>query len=150
MVLVNDDGEPPFQRDIRIYPRNPTNNYQKFININILSPNLDPMTYAILFPFGEPGWQPNWQCESYDGARQRMRNKVSMLQYKVAQTAVRGDFNPIINSGKLSQQWIVDSCLQVEANNLNFVRFHQSRSRAELFQGLADHVGVRAGVPVLL
>lgn len=25
MVFVNDDGEPPFQRDIRIYPRNPVN-----------------------------------------------------------------------------------------------------------------------------
>src|SRR5258705_11267155 len=49
MVFVSDDGEPPFQPDIRIYPRNPTtNNNQKFININILSPNHDPMTYAIL------------------------------------------------------------------------------------------------------
>lgn len=57
MVFVNEDGEPPFARDIRIYPRNPSNKAQQFININILSPNLDPMTYAILYPYGEAGWQ---------------------------------------------------------------------------------------------
>lgn len=32
------------ERDIRIYPRNPTNENWQFINVNILSPNLDPMT----------------------------------------------------------------------------------------------------------
>ncbi|GBN23041.1 hypothetical protein AVEN_125437-1 [Araneus ventricosus] len=65
MVFVNSDGEPPFERKIRVYPLNPENPQQPFININILSPNLDPMAYPILFPYGEPGWQPNWRCESY-------------------------------------------------------------------------------------
>lgn len=80
-----------------------------------------------------------------------------MLQYKVAQTAIRDRFNPIISAGKLTQQWIVDSYLQVEANNLNFVRCKQNKLRAELYQGLADHVanaaenaGLQAGVPVIL
>ncbi|GBM62257.1 hypothetical protein AVEN_44050-1 [Araneus ventricosus] len=50
MVFVNSDGEPPFEREIRVYPLNPKNPQQPFININILSPNLDPMTYSILFP----------------------------------------------------------------------------------------------------
>lgn len=67
MVFVDEDGEPPFERDIRIYPRNPRDEAQQFVNINILSPNLDPMTYAIFYPYGEPGWQPNWQCDSYPG-----------------------------------------------------------------------------------
>ena len=73
MVFVNNDGEPPFERDIRIYPKNPIDSQQSFININILSPNLDPMTYPLLFPYSEPGWQPNWECESYPGYR---RNRV--------------------------------------------------------------------------
>ena len=89
MVFVNEDGEPPFKRDIRIYPRNPIDSNQPFVNINILSPNLDPMSYPILYPYGEAGWQPNWQCESYEGAQSnRVRTKVSMLQFKVAQTAI--------------------------------------------------------------
>ncbi|GBN94954.1 hypothetical protein AVEN_264462-1 [Araneus ventricosus] len=65
MVFVNSDGETPFERNIRVYPLNPKNPQQPFININILSPNLDPMAYPIFFPYGEPGWQPNWRCESY-------------------------------------------------------------------------------------
>ncbi|GBL87106.1 hypothetical protein AVEN_218793-1 [Araneus ventricosus] len=55
-------------------------------------------------------------------------------------TAVRDDFNPIISAGKLTQQWIVDSYLQVEANNLHFIRTHQQHLRTELYQGLADYL----------
>ncbi|GBM49420.1 hypothetical protein AVEN_149695-1 [Araneus ventricosus] len=116
MVFVNSDGEPPFERDIYVYPLNPENQQQPFININILSSNSDPMAYPILFPYGEPGWQPNWRCESYQGAPgNQSRVNVTMLQYKSALTAVKDNFNPIISSGELTQQWIVDSYLQVEA-----------------------------------
>src|SRR5277367_5278029 len=158
MVFENKDGEPPFERDIRVYPSDPENPENSFINISILSPNLDPMAYPLLFPFGEAGWQPNWRCESYEGAQSnRSRVNVSMLQYKAALTAVRADFNPRISAGKLTQQWIVDSYLQVEANNLNFIRQNQKQLRTELYQGLADHMenvaqnaGLHAGIPVIL
>ena len=158
MVFVNEDGEPPFERDIRIYPRNPQNADQQFINLNILSPNMDPMTYAIFYPYGEPGWQPNWQCEAYEGAQlNRVRNNVSMLQFKAAQTAIRDNCNPIMSAGNLTQQWLVDSYLQVEANNLNYIRHHQQQLRVEQHQGLADHVAnlaenahISAGVAVIL
>jgi Helitron helicase-like domain at N-terminus len=80
-----------------------------------------------------------------------------MLQFKTAQTAIRDSFNPIISAGKLFQQWCVDSYLQVEANNLNFVRYQQSKLRSELYQGLADHLanaataaGVQARLPIIL
>ena len=56
MVFVDDNGEPPIERDIRVYARPQTQN--PLHNLNILSHHLDPMTYALLFPFGEPGWQP--------------------------------------------------------------------------------------------
>ena len=158
MVFVNSDGEPPFERDIRVYPKNPDNSQQPFINMNILSPNLEPMSYPLLNPYGEAGWQPNWQCEPYPGAQvNRTRVNVTKLQYVASQTAIREGFNPRISAGRLSQQWIVDSYLQVEANNLNFIRQHQQQLRAELYQGLADHIenaaqnaGVQAGVPVIL
>ncbi|GBN21876.1 hypothetical protein AVEN_157152-1 [Araneus ventricosus] len=105
MVFVNSDGEPPFERNIRVYPLNLENTQQPFININILSPNLDPMAYPIFFPYGEPGWQPNWRCESYQGVQgNQSRVNVTMLQYKSALTAVIDDFNPIISSGELTQQ----------------------------------------------
>ncbi|XP_063781333.1 LOW QUALITY PROTEIN: uncharacterized protein LOC134929683 [Pseudophryne corroboree] len=158
MIFVNEDGEPPFHRDIRIYPINPDDPNQPFINLNILSPNMDPMTYALLFPYGEPGWQPNWHCASYNGAQLNpKRTYVTMLQYKAALTAIRDEFSPIMYAGKLTQQWLVDSYLQVEANRLNYIRHNQKRLRAEQYQGLADHVAnmadhnhIAAGVPIIL
>lgn len=80
-----------------------------------------------------------------------------MLQFKAALTAICAEFNPIMNIGKLTQQWLVDSYLQVEANNLNYNRQHQQQLRAEQYQGLADHVAnmaqnanIAAGVAVIL
>ena len=158
MVFVNEDGEPPFERDIHIYPKNPQDPNQAFIKLHILSPNMDPMTYAIMFPYGEAGWQPYWQCESYEGATlAEKRRNVSMLQFKAALTAIRDDFSPIMSAGKLTQQWLVDSYLQVEANNLNYIRQNQKRIRTEQYQGLADHMAnlaenqnVAAGVSIIL
>ncbi|GBO01596.1 hypothetical protein AVEN_227014-1 [Araneus ventricosus] len=86
-----------------------------------------------------PVWQPNWRCESYQGAQgNQSRVTVTILQYKSALSAVIDDFNPIISAGKLTQQWTVGSYLQVEANNPNFIRTHQQQLRTELYQGLAD------------
>ena len=103
MVFVNEDGEPPFARDIRIYPKNPEYPNHHFINLHILSPNMYPVTYAILYPYGEPGWQPNWQCDAYEGAQlNRLHTNVIVMQYKAAQTAIRDYFNPIMSAGKLS------------------------------------------------
>lgn len=53
-VFSTDDGEPPFKRDIAIHPLNSS----ELQRINIISPNCDPMIYPLLFPTGEPGWQP--------------------------------------------------------------------------------------------
>jgi hypothetical protein len=84
------------------------------------------MSYAILFPYGEPGCQPNWECEAYEGAvGNHVRTNVSILQLKTTPTAIRDNFNPIISAGKLTQHWLMDSCLQLEANNINYIRLNQ-------------------------
>ncbi|XP_053147640.1 uncharacterized protein LOC128343121 [Hemicordylus capensis] len=50
-IFVGEDGEPPSNRDICIYPIGET--------CQIISPmncNTDPMVYLLLFPHGECGW----------------------------------------------------------------------------------------------
>ena len=66
-------------------------------------------------------------------------------------------FNAVtMSADKLTQQWLVDSYLQVEANNLNYIRLHQQHLRAEQYQRLADYVANvadnnnDAGFPVIL
>lgn len=46
MIFPSHDGQPPFERDFSVYPYNDT---QALINLNILSPNLDPMVYPIFY-----------------------------------------------------------------------------------------------------
>ncbi|XP_037049075.1 uncharacterized protein LOC119083457, partial [Bradysia coprophila] len=148
MIFVNEDGEPPFNRDIRVYPRNPNNPNDVLFRLNIRNSNLDPMVYALMFPYGQPGWHPDFRCNG---------KHFSMLQFKRALMAIRDEFSPIMHAGKLTQQWIVDSYLQVEAHNLEYIRHNQNKLRAELYQGLADYVerqateaNVRAGRPIIL
>ena len=52
MLFQNDNGDTLFQRDIRI---NPKNDELPFSNLNILSMNLDLMTYSIFYPKGQSG-----------------------------------------------------------------------------------------------
>ena len=56
MIFVGNDGAPPLpsERDVIIYPRN-----RPLRDISILSPNLDPMIYPLLFPNGDLGWHIN-------------------------------------------------------------------------------------------
>ncbi|XP_065323653.1 uncharacterized protein LOC135930793 [Gordionus sp. m RMFG-2023] len=138
MIFTNDDGEPPFKRDIKVYPRVDGSD---LININILSPNLDPMVYPLLFPFGDPGWKPDLKGEDTG----RTRANISLLQFKIFRLAIReNEINPILFAGKLSQQYIVDFYLQVEANNLNFIRQNQPKLRVDEYSGLMDYLETKS------
>ncbi|XP_065315369.1 uncharacterized protein LOC135924245 [Gordionus sp. m RMFG-2023] len=78
MIFTNDDEEPPFKIDIKVYPRS---NGNDLVILNVLSPNLDPMVYIILFPHGDPGWEPKMIAEGFENSG---RSKISMLQFKIA------------------------------------------------------------------
>lgn len=70
------------------------------------------------------------------------QNKVSMLQFKVAQfkVATRDYLNPIMSDWKFKQKGIIDCYHKVEAKNLNFIRQHKEKILFEEYQGLTDHV----------
>jgi len=140
IVFTTDDGSPPFNRDFRVYSKHSVDpdNKKGLINLSILSPNLDPMVYPLLFPFGEPGWQPN--LKGLNGSN------ISMLQFKVSQTAIRETFNPVMRAGKLTLQWIVDSYIQSESNKLNYIDKHQSELRSATYHELLKWVSDEAHV----
>ena len=74
-------------------------------------------------------------------AKEDAKTNVSMLQLKVARAANRRHwFNPILFGGKLFQQWVVDSYLQIEPNNLNLIKAQQSKVRVELYRVLMEHL----------
>lgn len=77
----------------------------------------DPMCYALIWPCGETGWHIDMPIQ---GVRQtKIRNTVSMREYVLYRTAVRGngpagDFNPVINAGNLHSNflWTITAVLK--------------------------------------
>ena len=67
-----------------------------------------------------------------------------MLPSKVSQTAVTETYSSLLYGGKLFQQWVVDSYLQVEANYLNFIKYQQKSLNVEQYQGLSDYLATVA------
>ena len=50
-VFIGEDGAPPVNRDVVIYPKDTPPQ-----RISYMSCNLDPMCYPLLFPRGDIGW----------------------------------------------------------------------------------------------
>ncbi len=148
IVFQNIDGEPPFERDIRIYSRSEN----KTQRISILNENCNPMTYPILFPHCELGWN-----EEMNSTKESSRSRITLLQFYSYRLSIRQEFNPILNAAKLTQQYIVDAYVKIEGNRLNFIRTKQNQLRVEHYRGLMDHVqsmnensGLKAGKMVIL
>ncbi|XP_077277509.1 uncharacterized protein LOC143905793 [Temnothorax americanus] len=149
VVFQNVDGEPPFERDIRIYNKN-SNDVQQ---ISILDKRCDPMCYPLLYPYGNDGWHS--QLKSYNLKYPGF--KVTQMDYYAHLLAPRVEFSQFKKAGKLRCQFILDAYMKTEANRLNYIILNQPQLRAELYSGLMDHLdnraqneGIKAGIPVIL
>ncbi|XP_057297109.1 uncharacterized protein LOC130626007 [Hydractinia symbiolongicarpus] len=132
-IFVGNDGAPPAARDIVVYPRN-----QPLRQIPYTSCNIDPMVYPILFPRGEPGWDPNMAHVRKHATR--VRNRLTQLEYYIYRIAIRREFSALHLAGKLFQQFLVDAYVKVEGQRLAFIRLNQNQLRAESYQGLLDYI----------
>ncbi|XP_029154989.1 uncharacterized protein LOC114928055, partial [Nylanderia fulva] len=149
VVFQNVDGEPPFERDIRIYNKN-SNDVQQ---ISILDKRCDPMCYPLLYPYGNDGWHS--EMKSYNSKYSGF--KVTQMDYYAHLLAPRAEFSQFKRAGKLRCQFILDAYMKTEANRLNYIKLNQPQLRAELYSGLMDHLdnraqneGITVGVPVIL
>ena len=132
-IFVGNDGAPPHARDIVIYPHN-----QPLRHISYISANIDPMLYPLIFPRGEPGWDPNMTHVMEHATA--VRNRLTQLQFYIYRIAIRRDFSALHLSGKLFQQFVVDAYVKVEGQRLEFIRHNQGQLRAESYSGLIDYL----------
>ncbi|UYV64281.1 hypothetical protein LAZ67_3000144 [Cordylochernes scorpioides] len=148
VIFESDDGEPPFQRDILLHlrpdPLDPFSpNTQR---ISLLHRNLDALLYPLFFPRGEQGWHDQiWQVST------AKPHRVTQLQFYSYCLSKRNSFNPLLNGGKLTQQFIVDAYVKIEANRLNYVRMNQKDLRVEDYCVVQQHLENRAiqnGIPI--
>ena len=118
-VFVGEDGAPPLQRDIIVYPRD-----RPPQRISYMSCNLDPMCYSLLFPSGDAGWH-NGMTHTEEQRTAKL-NKLTMQQFYGFRLAIREQFSPIHRAEKLFQQCAVDAYVKTEGCRLYFIRNNQT------------------------
>eukprot|EP00794_Sanderia_malayensis_P013661 gene13661-biopygen10956 len=120
------------------------------IDIKATNPAADPLTYPLLFPFGEHGWGttiarlPSTHTVNHPDQAQRHQTRVTPSQFYTYRIQVRDDFSALHLSRLLFQQYLVDAFTKIEGNDLTYIRSHQKDLRVESYKGLMDHLYRRA------
>ncbi|CAL8129145.1 unnamed protein product [Orchesella dallaii] len=144
-IFTSEDGVPPsqYQRDICIHPRD-SSHPTGLQFLSTISPNCDPMTYPILFPYGDPGWQTG--KEEQQKLKKTNGSNLTQQDFYSYRLQLRPQFNPILHAGKLTQQFIIDAFLKVEGGRLHFMSQAKSQQqlRVDKYLGLMDFVNAQA------
>ena len=109
----------PSGRHLRVYTR-ADNGLQ---TVPDLSPHVDPMTYPLLFPYGEPGYSLNYRpvcsiSKSDKPGELEMtfrdeNSRPSMRQFYSARIEIRKYFSLLHSSGRLFQTYVVDQAVKI-------------------------------------
>eukprot|EP00794_Sanderia_malayensis_P012605 gene12605-biopygen10044 len=120
------------------------------INIKATNPAADPLTYPLLFPFGEHGWGttiarlPSARSQIPADQAERRQTRVTPSQFYTYRIQVREGFSVLHLSRLLFQQYLVDAFTKIEGNDLAYIRYHQKDLTVESYKGLMDHLYRRA------
>jgi len=114
----------------------------RFTRVSPIHPALMALQYPILFPYGDKGYQMGIKFREVSAGCRGARDEVSMMEFHCYyQHYRRGESNPVLCSGRLSQQYGVNAYSCVEANRLSFHFFNQKLLRSETYQGISDALG---------
>ncbi|KAL6897248.1 hypothetical protein ACP4OV_006944 [Aristida adscensionis] len=114
----------------------------EFKHISPIHPALMSLQYPLLFPYGDKGFHPAIKYSDSNSGSNDGRNEVSMMEFYCYYMHYRkGQPNPELCSGRLSQQFGVNAYSCVELNRLTFHLFNQDLLRCDTYQGISDAVG---------
>eukprot|EP00794_Sanderia_malayensis_P017121 gene17121-biopygen14740 len=135
----------PSERTMHVHRRD-----SYLIHINATNPTADPLTYPLLFPFGEHGWgttitkPPSAHSKIPVDQPQRCHTRVTPSQFYAYRIQVQQHFSALHLSRLLFHQYLVAAFTKIEGNDLTYIRFHQKELRMESYKGLMDHLYRRA------
>ena len=118
-------------RQTIIHPRN-----SPLLHLRNSLPNLDLMSYPLTHPYGQPGWHHGILLQHPAGGR----HEISMREFYAYKLPIRVDFNPVLESSRLTQQYVVDQWVKTEHQRLQYLRKNQRQLRVHWYRGLHDHV----------
>lgn len=79
-----------------------------------------------------------------NGREVRKRQTVTIQQYKQYLLQERGDKSYILDMYRLTEQYMVDSFIQVETTKLNFIRANQDKLKVDSYERLHQHLERKA------
>ena len=125
-----DDENGPAGREMIIHPCNAPLQYLR----NSL-PNFDPMSYALTHPYGQPGWHHGILLQHPVGRQ----HEISMREFYAYRLATHAGFNSVLQSYKLTQQYVVDQWAKIEHQRLQYLRENQRQLRVDWYRGFHGH-----------
>ena len=134
VIHVSKDGSPPANRDIVVWPHDyPTH------RVSELNEHVDPLSYVLLFPYGDLGWHAGLLHK--EDKRSTKYTRLTGVQFYAHRLMIRDLDNPLPHgAGMLWQQYVCDIYSRAESQRLKWLKFHQADLRAEVYQGLYDAV----------
>ena len=134
VVFGGKDGVPPTNRDIVIWPKE-----EKVFRVSELNEHVDPLSYPLLFPWGDLGWTP--QLRHHEDKRTKTYQRLTSMQFYSHRLMIRNPKCLLPHAGGLLfQQYVCDMYSKAEAQRLAWVRMNQQTLRADDYTGLYDAV----------
>lgn len=107
-----------------------------------LNPAHMSLQYPLLFPFGRKGFHHGIKYQCSEDVPLADRDDVTMLEYYCYECHYRkGEPNPFLCCGRLSNQLKVDCYSCVESSRLTFFYKNQDALRSNSYQGISDALG---------
>uniref|UniRef100_A0A6P7GX72 Uncharacterized protein LOC114344016 n=1 Tax=Diabrotica virgifera virgifera TaxID=50390 RepID=A0A6P7GX72_DIAVI len=138
-IFISGNGEIPKNIELQLYLRPEVAENQtdsRLLTISHLSPLADQLNYVLLYPTGGRGWCKNISLIHQSATRKR----VTLRAFYAYRFMVRDTFNPLLESAKLTQQYIVNCYTKIESNNMDYLRINQNKLMVTNYSGLQDYL----------
>ena len=111
------------------------NGFGKLNSINLSHRMYGPLAYPLLFPYVKDGWHIMVKHNDSRGNLQKFSPKKfhSRLLFESI-----SDFNPLLNYGRLFQQYLCEMFIKVETERISWLRHNQSMLRASDYTHLCE------------
>ena len=111
--------------------------------ISNLHPSYLALHYVLFFPHGEEGWHLDIPLQNAHSNAHCSKKVTQLLWYVYRLHVCKSVIEPqnLFKGDRLFQQLVCDTWASIDQANLTWAANNQTRLRADLHQGLRDHLG---------
>lgn len=138
-AILSDEFDGASRRDIVLAVRKPQEGQPTLARISPTHAAYMPLHYVLLFPCGDYGW--HYGLRLHQDRQERIRTRLEQRQfYRYRLHTRNSEFSLLFYAGRLFQQYCVDAFSSCEATALDWIRKNQDKIRADIYEGLRDHL----------